>query len=77
MASLSALLQSLGVGYDPGTAWEDYLDALLYQWCYCATITGSLDSSNPASSAWMSQCVARQCAATVDHDLFSRLDRFR
>lgn len=71
------LLQSMGVTYDFETAWEDYLDALLYQWCYCATITGALDSSNAASSAWMSQCVARQCAATIDHGLLVRLDRFR
>ena len=71
------LLQSFGVNYSFATAWEDYLDALLYQWCYCATITGSLDGSNPKSRAWMSQCVARQCAATVDHNLLSRLGRFR
>ena len=71
------LLQSFGVNYSFATAWEDYLDALLYQWCYCATITGSLDGSNPKSRAWMSQCVARQCAATVDHNLLSRLGGFR
>ena len=70
------LLQSFGVNYSFATAWEDYLDALLYQWCYCATITGSLDGSNPKSRAWMSQCVARQCAATVDHNLLTRLGRF-
>ncbi len=71
------LLQSFGVNYSFAIAWEDYLDALLYQWCYCATITGSLDGSNPKSRAWMSQCVARQCAATVDHNLLSRLGGFR
>ena len=70
-------LRSLGVSYSFESAWEDYLDALLYQWCYCATITGSLDGSNPKSMAWMSQCVARQSAATVDHHLYDRLAQFR
>jgi aminoglycoside/choline kinase family phosphotransferase len=70
-------LASLGVQYPFESAWEDYLDALLYQWCYCATITGSLDGSNPASAAWMAQCAARQSAVTVDHNLYSRLGRFR
>ncbi len=69
-------LKAHGMRYDYATAWEDYLDALLYQWCYCATITGSLDGGNPKSVAWMSQCAARQSAATVDHDLYSRLPRF-
>lgn len=70
-------LRALGVNYAFETAWEDYLDALLYQWCYCATITGSLDGSNPKSMAWMSQCVARQSTATTDHNLYARLERFR
>lgn len=70
-------LASLGVNYPLATAWQDYLDALLYQWCYCATITGSLDGSNPTAAAWMAQCAARQSAATVDHNLYARLGRFQ
>jgi aminoglycoside/choline kinase family phosphotransferase len=69
-------LAALGVNYPPATAWEDYLDALTYQWCYAATVTGSLDSSNPRSAAWMRSLVSRQSAATLDHDLLTRLNRF-
>lgn len=65
-----------GVHYPFETAWRDYRDALLYQWCYCATITGALDGTNPNAFAWMSQCVARQSAATLDHRLLQELPRF-
>ncbi len=69
-------LSALGVDYPIALAWEHYLDALAYQWCYAATVTGSLDSSNPRSKAWMSQLIARQVAATEDHQLLQRLDTF-
>lgn len=69
-------LAAEGVDYPFEAAWQDYRDALLYQWCYCATITGALDGSNPNSFAWMSQCVARQSAATLDHHLLAELPRF-
>ena len=69
-------LSALGVSYPFDQAWDDYLDALLYQWCYASTVTGTLDSTNPRSSAWMSQLVARQSAATLDHQLLTRLERF-
>lgn len=78
-ALLTRYVQGLaaeGVNYPFETAWQDYRDALLYQWCYCATITGALDGSNPNSFAWMSECVARQSAATVDHHLLAELPRF-
>jgi aminoglycoside/choline kinase family phosphotransferase len=70
-------LSALGVDYPIASAWEHYLDALAYQWCYAATVTGSLDSSNPRSKAWMSQLIARQVAATEDHRLLARLDTFQ
>lgn len=62
-------LAELGVSYGEAEAWRDYRVALMYLWCYCTTITGGLDGSDPRAYAWMSQCVARQCAATLDHDL--------
>jgi hypothetical protein len=48
----------------------------MYLWCYCTTITGGLDGSDPRSYAWMSQCVARQCTATLDHDLLPEFARW-
>ncbi len=66
-------LQALGVDYPFATAWEDYLQAMLYNWCYVAVVSGTLDASNARAFAWMSQMVARQVAATSDHRLMERL----
>ena len=59
--------------YPFATAWEDYLQAMLYNWCYVAVVSGTLDASNARAFAWMSQMVARQVAATDDHRLMERL----
>ena len=66
-------LRNLGVAYSSEQAWQDYLAAMLYNWCYVAVVSGTLDASNQRAFAWMSQMVARQVAATQDHDLLSRL----
>jgi hypothetical protein len=66
-------LASHGVNYPFETAWEHYLDALLFQWVYATVVSGTLDSSDPRSLAWMSQMIARQVAATEDLNLFDRL----
>jgi aminoglycoside phosphotransferase (APT) family kinase protein len=66
-------LRNLGVAYSNEQAWQDYLAAMLYNWCYVAVVSGTLDASNQRAFAWMSQMVARQVAATEDHDLLSRL----
>lgn len=66
-------LQTLGVDYSFEQAWQEYLSALLYNWCYVAVVSGTLDASNERAFAWMSQMVARQVAATYDHDLLARL----
>jgi aminoglycoside/choline kinase family phosphotransferase len=66
-------IQSQGIDYSSQQAWQDYLAALLYNWCYVAVVSGTLDASNERAFAWMSQMVARQVAATYDHGLLSRL----
>jgi len=66
-------LQALGVDYAFEQAWQEYLSALLYNWCYVAVVSGTLDASNERAFAWMSQMVSRQVAATYDHDLLARL----
>ncbi len=66
-------LQQLGVAYAFEQAWQDYLTALLYNWCYVAVVAGTLDARNERAFAWMSQMVARQVAATQDHNLLARL----
>jgi hypothetical protein len=66
-------LASLGVVYAFDAAWEHYLDALLFQWVYAIVVSGTLDSSDPRTVAWMSQMIARQAAATEDHSLLDRL----
>ena len=69
-------LAEFGVSYGEDEAWRDYRVALMYLWCYCTTITGGLDGSDPRAYAWMSQCVARQCTATLDHDLLPEFSRW-
>jgi len=66
-------LARLGVTYPFDSAWEHYLDALLFQWVYAIVVSGTLDSSDPRTVAWMSQMIARQVAATEDLRLFDRL----
>jgi len=68
------VLAELGVDYPLETAWEHYLDALLFQWVYATVVSGVLDSSHPDTFAWMSQMIARQAAASEDHGLLDRID---
>lgn len=67
-------LSNLGVEYSLDEARQDYLVALLYNWCYVAVVSGTLDSSNQRAFDWMSEMIRRQVAITEDHDLFSLLD---
>ncbi len=72
-------LQGLGVEYAMADAERDYRLALLYSWSYVAVVSGTLDASNERAFAWMSQMIARQVAATEDHnldDLLAHPDRF-
>jgi len=62
-----------GIVYDVQRAWQDYLLAGLYNWCYVSVVAGTLDSSNARAFAWMSQMVARQAAFTKDHNLIELL----
>jgi aminoglycoside/choline kinase family phosphotransferase len=66
-------LAAFGIDYPFDAAWQDYLDALLFQWVYATVVSGALDTSHPATFAWMSQMIARQAAATDDHRLLERL----
>ncbi|MEZ5596914.1 MAG: phosphotransferase [Pseudomonadales bacterium] len=43
-------LAALGVEYPFTSAWEHYLDALAYQWCYCATVTARWTAQSPVKS---------------------------
>ncbi len=56
-------LAELGVGYDADTAWSDYRIAVLYNWCYVVVVSGTLDTSNPHSRAWMTEMVRRNALA--------------
>ncbi len=68
-------LASEGVqDYDHKRAWADYKLALLYNWVYVGVVAGTLDSSNERAFQWMSQMVERQCAATLELDLFELID---
>ena len=67
-------LADLGVtGYDTEAAWDDYQQALLYNWVYVAVVAGTLDVTNEHAFAWMSRMVARQSAASQDLNVFDRL----
>ena len=67
-------LAGLGVvGYGTEQAWDDYQQALLYNWVYVAVVAGTLDVTNEHAFAWMSQMVARQSAASLDLKIFDRL----
>lgn len=70
---VDGLAQEGVAGYDFEQAWADYELAMLYNWVYVAVVAGTLDVHNEAAFAWMSQMVARQSAATLDHDLFRLL----
>lgn len=50
--------------------WEDYRMATLYNWIYITVVAGTLDVSNAAAFAWISQSLARHSAATDDLDVF-------
>ena len=67
-------LEAGGVtGLDHDAVWDDYRQALLYNWVYVSVVAGTLDTSNEKSYAWMSQMVARQAAASDDLDVFALL----
>ena len=67
-------LAQLGVsGYEFAEAWHDYRHALLYSWAYATVVSGTLDATNERGYAWMSQMLARQVAATEDHNLIDLL----
>ncbi len=60
-------------GYDLAQALGDYRLALLYNWVYVSVVAGTLDVHNEKAFAWMSQMVARQSAASLDHNVFALL----
>ncbi len=53
--------------------WDDYRSCMLYDWVYTAVVAGTLDTTNEAGYAWMSQMVSRQVAASDDLDVFGLL----
>ncbi len=67
-------LGALGVqGYDDAQAWQDYRQAVLYNWVYVAVVSGTLDVHNDRAFAWMSQMVARQAVASEALKVFDEL----
>ena len=72
----AAGLREMGIDYSDEQAWQDYLDAVLYNWFYASVVSGTLDVSNPKSFAWISQMVDRQSTASMELDVFSRLDSY-
>ncbi len=50
--------------------WEDYRWATLYNWVYITVVAGTLDISNDAAYAWISQSLARHSAASDDLNVF-------
>jgi len=67
-------LSALGVaGYDPETAWADYLTAALYMFSYGVVIAGTLDHNNARAVRMMEQLMARASATVMDHGLLARL----
>jgi aminoglycoside phosphotransferase (APT) family kinase protein len=56
-------LEELGVQYDGDAAWADYRLAVLYNWCYVVVVSGTLDTSNAHSRAWMTEMVRRNALA--------------
>ena len=68
-------LVALGVDhYDAQVAWDDYRQAMLYNWVYVAVVAGTLDVHNEKAFAWMSQMVSRQSAATTDLAVFDLIE---
>lgn len=66
-------LQAVGVStYSADRAWQDYQEAILYNWVYVGVVAGTLDVNNDKAFTWMSQMVARQSAASIDLDVFGR-----
>jgi len=66
-------LAEFGVTYAYEQAWQDYLEAMLYNWCYVVVVSGTLDAGNERAFAWMSKMILRQVAAMQDHNLLQRL----
>ncbi|HEX7034405.1 MAG TPA: phosphotransferase [Pseudomonadales bacterium] len=67
-------LEAGGVkGLDRDAVWDDYRQALLYNWLYVSVVAGTLDTSHEKSYAWMAQMVARQAAVSEDLDVFALL----
>lgn len=60
--------------YPVERAWNDYQQALLYNWVYVSVVAGTLDVHNQTAFNWMSQMVARQSAASLDLDVFRLLN---
>ena len=59
--------------YALAVAWSHYRLAQLYNWAYVAVVSGTLDTANERSFAWMSQMVARHSAMTLELDVFGLL----
>lgn len=59
-------LETLGVSYDETSAWQDYEQAMLYNWVYTGVVAGTLDVHNEKAFAWMSQMIARHSQASLD-----------
>lgn len=55
--------------------WTDYRWVTLYNWVYIAVVAGTLDVSNAAAFAWISESLARHSAASDDLDVFELLPR--
>ena len=53
--------------------WEDYRMATLYNWVYITVVAGTLDVSNAAAFAWISQSLARHSAAADDLEVLALL----
>jgi hypothetical protein len=67
-------LAAAGVsGLNMADVWADYRRTQLYDWVYAAVVAGTLDSSNEAAFAWMSQMIDRQVKVSEDLDLFDLL----
>ncbi len=60
-----------GVDYDLERARRDFKTAIFYHWAYTSVVAGTLDTSNPASYAWMAKMIERQSAASLDHNVFT------
>ncbi len=53
--------------------WAQYRWATLYNWIYITVVAGTLDVSNAAAYAWISESLARHSAASEDLAVFELL----